>query len=39
MAERKGNAATALAVADLDSWRGPGLRMGQRQEPGTGYGA
>ncbi len=39
MAERKGNAATALAVADLDSWRGPGLRMGQRQEMGTGYGA
>ena len=39
MAEQKGDAATALAVADLDSWGRPGLRMGQREEMGTGYGA
>jgi hypothetical protein len=39
MAEQKGEAATALAVADLDSWGRPGLRLGQREEMGTGYGA
>jgi hypothetical protein len=38
VAEQKGGAATALAVADLDSWGRPGLRMGQREELGTGYG-
>ena len=39
MAEQKGDAATALVVADLDSWGRPGLRLGQREELGTGYGA